>query len=300
MNFEIKIYGFNDRAISMPEFFNEIKEYGWIGMWELPTNQEQGYKLFSTLNEKSNYEVPKNVFVEKVNSKLEEILWSKTARVNSSVIESIYETQGKFSFCYPVGCLTNCDDFIGFDAIDNIRYERSVKILENILDIINPIMERKETRVSILKDNYEKLKDFNGLKQEYYSNNATCFLKKIIYETMVYSENLEEITSDNVKKLISTILPMNFEKRVDGELYVNPAVFDSIFEEVKKEIPSEFKIFVGEPHRIFLEEILKQKFQNSKISSESFTLENYKTTKETKYVLKDLLKAKEEGLISNF
>lgn len=268
---DINIIGFNDCSTHVPNFFKTIKDSDvsiYLAMYELPKGNNQtrasdfsNAQLFSYFNNKANYKNEK-IFINKTNSLLEEVLGSEQARVNDSVLKSVYLLKDNFEFLYPVGSLKSS------------RYERSVDITNNIIEVLNPLLKSKAE--------YSKNVSLN-LRDSYKQGN-----KVRIIETLLSS--LEDL--DSPKNAMNSLIDkydLTF-KHCESEdvVYVNPHTFRNVFNKVKKEgFNEQVYIFVGEPHRLFIEYFLKERYESVSSACESI----FETCEETDFVIKDIQKA---------
>ena len=108
---KIAIHGFNDVTPFLQDFFYEIKDENFIGMWEVPGFNDT--RIIDYLNNAKSYS-SKDYFVDNLYELYD-------YKINKAVLESIYVLKDKFWLALPIGCCANT------------RFVRSVAITKNVL-----------------------------------------------------------------------------------------------------------------------------------------------------------------------
>jgi hypothetical protein len=113
LNLETKvtIHGFNDVTPFLQDFFYEIKDESFIGMWEVPGFNDT--RIIDYLNNAKSYS-SKEYFIDNLYELYD-------YKINKAVLESIHVLKDKFWLALPIGCSANT------------RFDRSIAITKNVL-----------------------------------------------------------------------------------------------------------------------------------------------------------------------
>jgi hypothetical protein len=290
---KIQITGINDRCENVPNWIQDINK-NYLLLTELPITQSNATSVFSLLNKRNeSYFSTKNQFTEYVNNYFNNNLGFK---VNSMILNLIYQIKDKYVFCYPIGCI---DEFkYKNNEVDNlIRFNRSVAITNNTLQILNDYQKTINLRILKMDELFNKLSQLDYLKSIYTQGNKINFLKEVLTYYFLYSGSESKNLKPSISKdVLEEMINVSFNYTKDEKVYINPLTFNKIYYKLKDSFnPERVNIIVGEPHRLFLEYFLSQKFPD--VSSTSKTLNFLKTTKKTKYVIDDIKIVKKNNLI---
>jgi hypothetical protein len=290
---KIQITGINDRCENVPNWIQDINK-NYLLLTELPITQSNATSVFSLLNKRNeSYFSTKNQFTEYVNNYFNNNLGFK---VNSMILNLIYQIKDKYVFCYPIGCI---DEFkYKNNEVDNlIRFNRSVAITNNTLQILNDYQKTINLRILKMDELFNKLSQLDYLKSIYTQGNKINFLEEVLTYYFLYSGSESKNLKPSISKdVLEEMINVSFNYTKDEKVYINPLTFNKIYYKLKDSFnPERVNIIVGEPHRLFLEYFLSQKFPD--VSSTSKTLNFLKTTKKTKYVIDDIKIVKKNNLI---
>jgi hypothetical protein len=288
----IEITGINDRQISLPDWCNDVPKT-YLLLKEFPMTQETASSIFSLINNrKAPYYSTRAGFSEYVNNYFNSAFGFK---VNSMIIDLVYEMKDKYVYCYPIGCI---DQPGSENTINDMkRFNRSVAITNNCLGILKDYQKTIDLRIMDMDALFEKLGQSQELKKIYVQGSKLKFLKEVMNYFFLYSGVLLEKPNCKVsKEVLEDMINVSFDCSGNDKVYINPLTYSKIYYEAKNSFsPENVGIYVGEPHRVFLEYYLSKHFPQ--VSSVSKTLDFMQTSIDTPYVKKDIELAETMGLI---
>ncbi|MDD2678302.1 MAG: hypothetical protein PHT91_00155 [Candidatus Nanoarchaeia archaeon] len=293
MGLEIHIFGINDRALTLPEWIDDMPLTHYQ-LQEIPATDEKIPKLLTVLNNrKADYFRDEESFVETVNDCLKKEVGTY---VNPLLLRVAYKTLNKYDFCFPIGCLDEFD--YKNPLLENIlRFNRSVKITNNALNVLRNYNDILAKETELDENKYYEFENIEKLKKEFLTGKKMRTMGELIRDVMLYS-GLEknELSPKLAMEIIEGMIPASFSFQ-EEKVYLNPGTFRKVFSKTKKEFsPYEIVILVGEPHRIFLEHFLKKEHEN--VSSTPKTLDFLETNKEMKWVCEEIRVAEAENHIN--
>jgi hypothetical protein len=290
---DIQIMGINDRCEYIPKWINEIGK-SYLLLTELPITNDTARSVFSLLNSREEkYFSSENKFIERVNNYFDGKFGFK---VNPMILDLIYRTKDNYVLCHPIGCI---DEFnYENKEVDNIlRFNRSVAITNNVLKVLKNHQETIDSKILEINGIFEKLSNNEYLRSAYARGNKIKFLEQMLEYYFLYScPKMKESKPDISKKVLEEMINVSFDYSKDEKVYINPLTFAKSYYKIKGLInPQKVNILVGEPHRLFLEHFLMQKFPE--VSSTSRTLDFLKTDENTPNIINDIRISEQERLI---
>jgi hypothetical protein len=289
----IQITGMNDRCETAPKWINEIGK-SYLLLTELPLTQDTAISVFSLLNNRAEkYFSAESSFTEYVNNYFNDNFGFK---VNPMILDLIYRAKDSYIFCYPIGCI----DKFNYEnkEVDNLlRFNRSVAITNNALMVLKDYQKTIDSKILKINSTFEKLGNDEYLRSAYARGNKIKFLEQMLEYYFLYScPEIKETKIGISKEVLEEMINVSFNYAKDEKVYINPLTFAKSYYKIKGSInPQKVNILVGEPHRIFLEHFLRQKFPQ--VSSTSRTLDFLKTDENTPNIINDIRISEQERLI---
>ncbi|MFA5303640.1 MAG: hypothetical protein WC393_03835 [Candidatus Nanoarchaeia archaeon] len=290
---KIQINGINDRCENVPLWIQNLGKSSYL-LIELPVKKDTNNLIYNILNNRhEDYFSTENQFTQYVNNYFNTNLGF---RVNPMILKMIYKIKDRYVYCLPIGCIDKFS-YKNREVEDLVRFNRSVAITNNALEILREYQGTIDSRVIKMDELFRKLSKIEYLKKIYSQGNKLKFLEEVLAYYFLYSGSELQQTKPSIsKEVLEDMINVSFEYTKDEKLYINPLTFNKTYYKVKESFnPETVNIIVGEPHRLFLEHFLKKAFPE--VSSVSKTLDFLKTNENTVYVNQDIRVAEKENLI---
>jgi len=288
----IDINGINDRQMSVPRWVYSTPKYYMIGK-EFPVTQETAASVFRLLNDRAApYYSTCASFTNHVNDYFNSTFGFK---VNPMILDMIYEMKDKYVYCYPIGCIENAEN--EKLSTDMRRFSRSVAITNNCLQLLKDYQNTIELRMQNVDELLQKLANSEELKKIYVQGSKLKFLEEILNYFFLYSGVLMEQSNHKVsKQVLEDMINVTFDYIGAEKVYINPLTYSKIYYKAKNSFnPENVGIYVGEPHRVFVNHFITKHFPQ--VSTSSKTLDFMQTSIETYYVKTDIENAEKLGLV---
>ncbi|VVB74613.1 Uncharacterised protein [Candidatus Tiddalikarchaeum anstoanum] len=170
---KIEIIGFNTMAVKVPAFFYDIKGR-FTAFYDIPFAKNSNpnidcsnipFGVYSCLNTKLSYNLPKEEFCEKINNIIEK---NTGLKINDIVLESVYVLKDNFTICVPIGC------------INETRFERSLAVTKNIIDSLGRRKFITDLKIFLAEPQMGFVEHFLKIK---YSHAGISIVNKSQFET---------------------------------------------------------------------------------------------------------------------